>query len=203
MNETIEYYNRNAETYYEDTVHADMKYAYDRILFFLPKEGRILDFGCGSGRDAAYFASKGYIVDAVDASAEMVRLAQEKTGVHASVMRFDQLDAVNAYEGIWACASLLHCTMDELRDLLPRMARAVRLEGIFYASFKYGDFEGMRNGRWFTDLDVNRAASLILPLEGCTLLDCWISHDVRRQRREERWLNVIVRRVAPLKDDTK
>lgn len=193
---TVNWYDEHAEAYYENTVNADMKYAYKRFLFFLPKEGRILDLGCGSGRDARFFTEQGYDVDAADASAELVRLANEKTGIPARVMRFDELNETEAYEGIWACASLLHCTKEELRDILRRMARALKLEGVFYASFKYGDFEGERNGRYFLDLDINRSAQLILPMKDCMLLDCWKSHDVRPERRNEMWLNLIVRKIA-------
>lgn len=193
---TLDYYDQNARAYRDDTVNVPMKYSYDRFLFYLPETGRLLDFGCGSGRDTKFFLEKGFEVDAVDGSAEQAKIAEELTSHPVRVMRFTELDAGNTYEGIWACASILHCPWDELTEVFGRMLKALKKEGVIYASFKLGDFEGYRGERYYTDLDVERLYRLLSRYENCLLLECWKSHDGRPERFEEMWLNFIVRRIV-------
>ena len=81
MNTTINYYNLNAKKFIENTQNADMHLAQEKFLQLLPGSASILDFGCGSGRDAKYFLEKGYQVTAIDGSAELCRLASEFTGI--------------------------------------------------------------------------------------------------------------------------
>ena len=197
MNETIRYYDEHAEEYTADTRSSLMSYAYERYLFFLPKEGRILDLGCGSGRDTKFFLEKGYDVEAIDGSKQLAAIASEYTGIEVKHMTFDEIDAENAFEGIWACASLLHCTREELSSVYFKLIRALKLEGVLYMSFKLGEFEGMRNGRYFTDMTVAKLAELILPVQESMLLECWQSHDVRKERKDEMWINCIVRKIIP------
>ena len=191
---TLEYYDRNSDIFAADTVNVRFTEVQDRFLGYLAPGSLILDFGCGSGRDSRYFLSKGYAVEACDGSAEMVRIASQTAGIPVKQMLFEELSTVEQYDGIWACASLLHCTMDELRDLLPRMARAVRLEGIFYASFKYGDFEGERNGRYFIDFSLETFKDFFREIKELSIIDSWITSDVRPGRREEKWLNLILKK---------
>lgn len=195
MTKTLDYYDSHAEEYRDDTVNVSMKYAYDRFLFYLPKTGKLLDFGCGSGRDTKYFLSKGFTVDPVDGSEEQAKIASAYLQQPVKVMRFDELDAENAYEGIWACASILHCPWQELRDVFGRMMKSLKKEGVIYSSFKLGDFEGYRGERYYTDLNVERLFQLVSGYENCLLLECWKSHDQRKDRFDEMWLNFIVRRI--------
>jgi SAM-dependent methyltransferase len=201
MNETLQYYDGHAAEYAESTRGADMKYAYERFQFYLPKEGKILDLGCGSGRDALYFKNLGFEVDAADGSAEMVKQAAEWTGLPVRQMDFSELDARQEYQGIWACASLLHCRREELDAIIEKMLDALVWEGVFYASFKFGDFEGMRDGRWYTDMTIEKLAKLLLTKKNCLPLECWKSHDVRKDRYSEMWLNCIVRKAVTKKEE--
>ncbi len=200
MDKTIQYYDEHAGSYVNDTKNASMKYAYDRFLFYMPKEGKILDLGCGSGRDSLYFKNQGYEVDAADGSAEMAAAASAYTGLPVRIMRFDELSATQEYQGIWACASLLHCPYEELGGLFDRMLEALKWEGVIYASFKFGDFEGYRGERWFTDLNIERMAEILTERKNCLLLECWKSHDVRKERFSEMWLNFIIRRTVTDKE---
>lgn len=104
-NETLEYYNANAKSFVFETVHVDFKETQDKFLHYILPKGKILDFGCGSGRDAKYFHDKGFAVDAIDGSEELCRLAARYTGIHVKQMLFSELAAVEQYDGIWACAS--------------------------------------------------------------------------------------------------
>ena len=86
---TTDYYNDNAQNFYDSTVDVDMTDLYRKFLPVVGAEGRILDLGCGSGRDTKYFVDLGYKVDAIDASKEMVRLASRKTGLEVKHMTFE------------------------------------------------------------------------------------------------------------------
>ena len=64
-------------------------------------------------------------------------------------MLFQELQEKEKYDGIWACASILHVPKIELADILQKMCNAVKVDGVIYISFKYGNFEGEQNGRFF------------------------------------------------------
>lgn len=81
MNNTINYYNQNAESFIANTQNADMYLTQERFLRLLDANTSILDFGCGSCRDTKYFLEKGYQVTAIDGSAELCRLASEFTDI--------------------------------------------------------------------------------------------------------------------------
>ena len=194
-NSTLEYYDHNAEQFFKTTADVDFTGTQDRFLRCLEPGSRILDLGCGSGRDARYFLEKGYQVDATDGSAEICRLASEYTGIPVKQMLFSELDAVSEYDGIWACASILHLPEEELRDVMHRIGTALKEDGIFYTSFKYGDFAGERNGRYFRDFTEESFREFLKDFHEFRMTDQWITCDVRPNRGEERWLNVLLRRT--------
>ena len=135
-----------------------------------------------------------YKVDAVDGSKEMCRRASEYTGISVKNMMFTELNVKEKYDGIWACSSILHLTKDELENVMNKMTTALKPNGIIYASFKYGNFSGERNGRYFTDMTEETFEELIKKVDGITLEEQWITSDVRVGRGEEKWLNVLLRR---------
>lgn len=194
-NNTLEYYSRNAESFIKTTASVDFQETQDRFLRCLEPGSRILDLGCGSGRDARYFLKKGYQVDATDGSAEICRLASEYTGIPVKQMLFSELDAVSEYNGIWACASILHLPEEELRDVMHRIGTALKEGGIFYTSFKYGDFAGERKDRYFRDFTEESFREFLKDFHEFRMTDQWITCDVRPNRGEERWLNVLLRRT--------
>ena len=194
MSSTIEYYNKNAVGYSADTIGVDFSATQKKFLEYLPPSAKILDFGCGSGRDTKYFLDKGFAVNAIDGSEELCRLASAYTGILVKHMRFEHLDAVSEYDGIWACASILHLPWNYLATVLHKMATALKAGGVIYTSFKYGDFSGERNGRFFTNLTENRLADLLASVPELQCRECWISADVRANREGEKWMNVILSR---------
>ena len=193
---TLTYYNQNARSYTAATQTLDFRLIQERFLSHMPRSARILDFGCGSGRDTRYFLNHGFQVDAVDGSSEMCRIAGEYTGIPIRQMLFQELDTVDTYDGIWACASILHLSRSELTDVFHRMAAALRKNGMIYASFKYGSFEGERNGRYFTDFTEKNFAEFVGRISELVIQEMWISGDVRSGRGEERWLNTILQKSA-------
>ena len=191
---TLEYYNKNAKIYCEQTLEGNMQENYDKFLQHLPSNAYILDFGCGSGRDSKYFIEKGYKVKAIDGSIEMCKLASKYINQEVICMNFEELKDINTYDGIWACSSILHLSLDDLVDVFKRMSKALKDKGIIYTSFKYGDFFGERNGRYFTDMTENSFAKLIANVETLEVEEQWITADVRPQRGNEKWLNLILRK---------
>lgn len=192
MEKTIDYYNENAKSFIDGTVSVDFSQIQNAFLELLPNDARILDFGCGSGRDTKYFLNRGYQVDAMDGSIELCRAASEYTGIHVKHMLFQELDEVEKYDGIWACASILHVKKDELLDIIRKMNLATKENGIIYVSFKYGDYEGERNGRYFTDMTENLMKELLVDFPELEVERQWITGDVREGRGDERWLNMIL-----------
>ena len=194
MEGIIDYYNQNAKNFIENTRNVDMHLTQDKFLQLLDPQSFILDFGCGSGRDTKYFMEKGYHVTATDGSAELCKLASAFTGIEVKEMLFQELDDINKYDGIWACSSILHLPKKELFPVLRKMCIALKSAGVIYSSFKYGDFEGERNGRYFTDFTEDTFRDFIKDIPELTIEDHWITSDVRPGRGNEKWLNLIIRK---------
>lgn len=194
MNKTINYYNINAKKFIENTLNADMHIIQDRFLRLLAENSLILDFGCGSGRDTKYFLEKGYRVVATDGSSELCKLSSAFTGIKVKEMLFQDLDEINKYEGIWACSSILHLPKKELLPVILKMCDALKDSGVVYTSFKYGDFEEERNGRYFTDFTEDTFREFIKVIPELKIEEDWVTSDVRPGRGEEKWLNLILRK---------
>ncbi len=194
-NNTLNYYNANAHSFVSSTLSVDFSQTQDKFLDLLPQTATILDFGCGSGRDTKYFLDVGMRVDATDGSEELCRLASEYTGIPVRQMLFEELDAKAQYDGIWACSSILHLSQEALKDVLKKMIAALKENGIIYTSFKYGTFEGERNGRFFTDFTEETFRKFVADVDGIRIEEMWITGDVRPGRGDERWLNLILRKI--------
>lgn len=192
--ETLDYYNANASRFVSGTVDVAFTEVQDKFLSYLPPKASILDFGCGSGRDTRYFLSKEYDVEATDGSSELCKMASELTGIRVKQMLFQELDEEHKYDGIWACSSILHLTKDQLKEVFPKMIRAIKDVGYIYTSFKYGDFEGYRNERYFTDFTEEVFAEFMKDYKELRIIEYWISGDVRPGRGEEKWLNLILQK---------
>lgn len=193
--QTLLYYQKYAMSFIDSTLTADMEDVRAKFLQYLPAGGLILDFGCGSGRDTKAFLSKGYRVEAVDGSSEICRIVFAKTGIPVQQMLFHELNAREKYHGVWACASLLHLPKAELPDVIARISNSLTGEGIFYSSFKYGAYEGRRNGRYFTDFTEDTLTAFMAKIPSLDVMEIWLTGDVRPGREEERWINMLARRV--------
>ena len=191
---TIEYYNENVSKFVNDTQDVVFCATQDLFLSYLNEGDSILDLGCGSGRDTKYFLSKGYKVDATDGSEEICKVASDYTGINVKCLLFNELDEIDKYDGIWACASILHLDRDDLIDVFNRIARALKDNGILYTSFKYSEFEGMRNGRYFTDFTIESFNEFQTNIPEFIIEKNWITSDARAGREDEKWLNLIMRK---------
>ena len=196
MTKTLDYYNENARSFSDQTQNVNFAKTQERFLKLMPPQGSILDFGCGSGRDTKYFLEKGYRVDAIDGSEELCRIASDYTGIQVRQMLFQDLDAVEQYDGIWACSSILHLKKEELRAVLLKMMTALKSTGYIYTSFKYGTFEGYRKQRYFTDFTEKTISDLLQSFPQLEIRQLWISRDVRPDREEEKWLNILLQKIG-------
>lgn len=193
--ETLEYYNRNAINFVHGTVDVDFREMQDEFLSRVKPAGIILDLGCGSGRDSKYFLNQGYEVVAVDGSEEICKIASEYTGLCVIHSTFQHYRPDKKFDGIWACASLLHLSFDEVVEVMNRLSLCLNKGGCFYVSFKYGEFSDMRHGRYFTDMTKETFAQLLANVEGLKIELQKITSDVRADRVDEKWLNVYMEKV--------
>lgn len=190
MNRTIDYYNQNADQFFTTTYDVDMTSLYKIFLHYLPDNASILDLGCGSGRDSLAFKNFGYQVAATDYSKELVDKASRLTGIEVRFESFYELSELNKYDGIWACASLLHCERKRLPEVLEKILKALKVNGICYMSFKYGAGDRYKDGRQFTDMDESQTQSLLKKFDNILLLQQWITIDKRPNHNED-WLNIV------------
>lgn len=190
MNQTISYYDKNAAEFCKNTIDADMSFCQDKFLKHLKPGVAILDAGCGSGRDSVVFKQLGYHVTAMDASSEICKEAEKVLGQKVLCKTFEELDDENVYDGIWACASLLHVPKERIAEVLSRLKYALKDGGVLYASFKYGDEEKVVDGRLFNYYN-EQSLTALMEENGFEVLELFATQDVRRDRQGERWMNVV------------
>ena len=190
MNQTISYYNENAEEFCRNTIDADMSFCRNKFLQYLKTGATILDAGCGSGRDSVDFKQLGYHVTAIDASPKICQEAEKMLGQKVLCKTFEELDDENVYDGIWACASLLHVPKEKMGEVMYRLKRALKDRGILYASFKYGEEEKVVNGRLFSYYN-ERSLRVLMSENEFEVLELFVTQDVREGRSEEKWVNVV------------
>jgi SAM-dependent methyltransferase len=188
---TIAFYDKYSQGFFESTVNADVCELYQAFVAQLPAKARVLDAGCGSGRDSKAFIQLGFNVAAIDASAELAKAASDYIGQHVTVCTFDDIDPSLEFDGIWACASLLHVEASALPNTFAILVKTLVDGGVFYCSFKYGDQERTYNGRFFTDADESRLQQWIQQTD-LMIKHTWVTADVRPGRENEKWLNAIL-----------
>jgi SAM-dependent methyltransferase len=146
---TLSFYSAEAPVYVssgKDLVNRRLR----GFLDLLPPGARILELGCGGGRDAEAMIAAGFDVEPTDGTLEIARKAEERLGRAVRVMRFDELAAENAYDAVWASASLLHVPRPALPGVLGLIFRALKPGGMHFASYKGGGTEGRdTHGRYY------------------------------------------------------
>jgi len=192
---SVSYYDENAAAFFADSVAAKVDDLHSRFLPLVRPTGRILDAGCGSGRDSLAFRQAGFEVTAFDASAEMVRLATRHAGLAVIQMCFEDVDWRDQFDGVWACASLLHVPRADLPAVVGKLVAALREDGVLFASFKYGTEERDHRGRRFTDLD-ERGLEALFDRQGLRVIDLFATDDARPGREHERWVSAVGRKKA-------
>jgi SAM-dependent methyltransferase len=190
---TLDYYNTNAEGFRDRTKHLALALEYDAFLARLPDRAHILDAGCGPGRDAKYFLSRGYRVTAIDASSAMVALATAATGLPVRLLPFQQLDFDGEFDGVWTMASLLHVPTSDIDDVVRRLTRALKPRGVWYMSVKIGNGERRNpDGRMFYDYTPDSLRQLLSRHPSLEMLDVYES----QATTPPNWLHATVRKTA-------
>ncbi len=190
---TKDYYNKNAQEFFNQTVKADMSKLYDIFLKNLPyNQGKILDLGCGSGRDSKYFLNSGFEVVALDISEELGKRASEYIGQKVIIQDMRELNYQDEFIGVWACASLLHLDEDEIVETLRKIFKSLKRNGIIYISFKYGDKNYEKDGRKFTCFTYEKFIKLGKEFEN-KILQWFTTEDVRADRKNEKWFNIVLK----------
>lgn len=190
VDNNVEYYNKNADSFFTGSVNADMAEDRKAFLAYVQGGGKILDAGCGSGRDSKAFLDAGYDVVAFDASREMRIRASEYIGREVLDLRFEEISFEKEFDGIWASASLLHVPMEELPEVMGRMRKALKPGGVMYASFKYGEGTKVRGERLFSDFNEKSVVPLF-ENAGFEIVSNTVGPDSRPGRETEYWVSVI------------
>jgi SAM-dependent methyltransferase len=156
---TLDFYASEAPVYTASGLQGISRH----LQGFLDRLGagaRILELGCGGGRDAAFMLEKGFDVDATDGTAEIALIAEARLGRPVRVMRFDALNSVTEYDGVIASASLLHVPRPALPAIIGRIWAALKPGGWHVASYKGGGTEGRDFGRYFNYLDTEQLRAI-------------------------------------------
>ena len=187
------YYESNAERYAAETFSADMSEQYQRFLPLLKKGAKILDVGSGSGRDVCYFQRQGYQATALEPSKNLCREIRKVFSGEIVCSDIQNYRPTERYDGIWACASLIHLQEEEVLQFFERIDRYLNDDGIVYASGKSGISTGeVEDGRFFLEFTEQLVEKILTVNKQLQLEQLWYTEDVSG-RRGFRWLNVVLR----------
>ncbi len=190
---SYKYYDDHAEEYYESSFNANMSETMERFLHYVPKGATILDAGSGTGRDTKTLLDLGYTVKAFDASIEMVKMSALYTGIETLHAKFEEIEYCDEFDGIWACASLLHVDRHSLDHVFFLLKKALKKDGILYCSFKSREKDYIKDGRHFTCFTNENLAKYLEGINQFSIIEIWDSRDVREDRKSEVWVNCILK----------
>lgn len=192
--ETLVYYNENAMQYFANTVNANMSEFCDRFASCVKPEGELIDIGAGSGRDVRYFLKLGFRVDALDASEVMCKLASEYTGVNVKCQRIQDWMPIKKYDAVWANASLVHLTKEEIGSFICKLPKVLTEEGVAYISLKGGIDSGWDClGRYFSSFCKEEVVTICSTVQDLVIEDIWETSDLL-EREGIYWINIILKK---------
>lgn len=191
---SLQYYNAHADEYCTRVHNIDMSQVYDKFLTLIPLHAKILDMGCGSGRDSKYFINAGYDVLALDGSIQLVQRASQELGQEVLHMIFEDMTFTEKFDGVWACASLLHIPYDKQKFHMECIHRALKPGGIFYASYKYGDTHYTFGGREFFNMTQHTIVEYTRDL--FDIICMWETPNISGDLQSRTWLNFLAMRKS-------
>lgn len=194
--ETLNYYNENAKEYFETTKNLKTTEIYKEFLSMVKPSGKVLDLGCGSGRDSLYFKNAGFDVTSVDGSIELAKEAEKLINQEVIVSKFEDFKSEERFDGIWACASLLHVRRENIGEVLRNLADNLNKGSVFYLSFKYGDDEYIdERGRYFNCYKEEGFEKMVSSIKEYKVKSMYKTGDSLGGRANLTWLNIILERV--------
>ncbi|PYK53459.1 MAG: SAM-dependent methyltransferase [Verrucomicrobia bacterium] len=165
------------------------------FLELVAPSGRLLDAGCGEGRDTRFFIERGYVVISFDASIGMVRKCQEYPHAYCVHLSFSKIDFREEFDGVWACASLLHRPFEEAKSAVVKLATALKPKGIMFVSVRAGKGDSGENGRYFQYYDDKMVVALFAHDPRLEVLRAWHSTSLGPDGDQgNEWINVLVKR---------
>ncbi|MFO7889057.1 MAG: methyltransferase domain-containing protein [bacterium] len=192
---TKNYYENSSNKYFKETVNNLMDSTLEKFIQFLPENGRILDLGCGSGRDSKYFMNRGFQVVALDYSANIAELASKHIGQDVINKKMEDINYQNEFDGIWACASLLHFTPRQLEVVLNKIINALQPGGILFTSFKEGKSISLdEKGRYFNNHTVNSLTNLLKSIPNNEIIEIWQEESILRGKKQS-WVSTLIQKV--------
>jgi len=197
---SINYYEENANQFIEDTFYADMSATYALFTKYLKSGATILDIGCGSGRDSNYFFSQGYDVYAHDGSEAMTAHTKKFLGEKVAVAKFSEFELFQLFgknimfDGLWACASLIHVGEEDLVNIVNKYTLYLNSEGVFFLSFKLRSENHEKDGRHFTNFTREKLKTFVAECDGLEIVELLETTDVRAGREDEGWISVVVKK---------
>lgn len=193
--DSLDYYERYAIPYYEQTIDLDLSEIMQAFVELLPEGAEVLDLGCGSGRDTKALEEHGFYVTPMDGSAKMCELAEIYTDKEVLHLTFEEMDFQEVFDGIWSCASLVHVPGEEIGIIMDKVMDSLKPGGILYFSVYEGDRDGIYGGRYFHDYTEESLKRLLRHRQNAEIVRIWHTDDVRREKEDHQWLNVLVRKL--------
>lgn len=194
MNSTIQYYNEHAEEYFKETIDINIEDFRKKFISLLPKNAKIIDIGCGSGRDVKAFSEMGYNAIGLDIAENLSATAKQHLNIDIIYENMINWKSSEPFDGMWCCGSLLHLHDDELQSFLQNLKYNLKQDGIIFISVKEGIPTGTnKDGRYFHNYTQNEICD-ILNKAGLEIIDIEITKDLLK-RYNFQWLCIFARRV--------
>ena len=194
IKDTLNYYDNNIDSYkslWLDDFSSNYNFEIpDIFLSYLDKNSKILDMGCGTGRDSKYFKELGHIVKSIDGSLEMCKIASNLLNEEVEQLNFLDIDYKEEFDGVFACASLLHLSNEDLLVVLKKISNALKENGILYTCFKYGDSTRVDKGRFYNDMNEEKFINILTNVEDLKILKTWITE---QYKTDTKFINYIIR----------
>lgn len=192
--DTLSFYEGNADVYAQQTASVDLTGLHQKFLSLLPKGGRILDVGCGSGRDLRIFKRLGFDCIGIDPSSNLAHIAHEYSGCEIILAGVENLDFKSCFDGVWACASLLHLPRHHFSSALNRILIALKPAGVLFISMQQGAGEFVApDGRFYSRYSSPELNELVADA-GFVVLEEWVTDDAQQKSRAISWINILARR---------
>lgn len=195
IKDTLNYYDNNIDSYkslWLDDFSSNYNFEIpDIFLSYLNKNSKILDMGCGTGRDSKYFKELGHIVKSIDGSLEMCKVASNLLNEEVEQLNFLDINYNNEFDGVFACASLLHLSNEDLLVVLKKISNALKENGILYTCFKYGDSTRVDKGRFYNDMNEEKFINILTNVEDLKILKTWLTV---QYKSDTKFINYIIRK---------